>query len=91
MSQDEVGAIMKTRFKLKVEDIKMSWEQTRIITFYNAVCSGSIKAKTAQEFMPFDWDKPEKKKEIPRLSRDEIDRRLKELMESKKLRSHGQN
>lgn len=84
MSQDEVAAIMKTRFKLKTEDVKMSWEQTRILAFYSAF--DKLNIKTARQFMPFEWDKEAPTKEIKTLSKDKMLERYEQLIKSKEDR-----
>ena len=84
MSQSEVGAIMKTRFKLKAEDLKMQWEQVRVLAFYSAF--DKLQVKTAREFMPFEWDdkKPEVTKEP--LTKEQMIERYNKMMESKNHR-----
>lgn len=86
MSQDEIAALMKTRFKIKTDDIRMSWEQTRILAYYSSF--DKINVKTLKKFMPFEWDIPDAPVKI--IPPEERDRRLKEIMQSKKLR-YGQN
>jgi len=78
MSQDEVAAIMKTRFKVKTDDIKMSWEQARMIAFYSSF--DKLKIKTLQQFMPFEWDT---KTEVKVLTPEEREKKLQSLLTAK--------
>ena len=54
MSWDEIGAVLKA----KSEEEKMTWEQTRLICFWNVVATnGTKKFKKPSDLFPFTWDK----------------------------------
>jgi hypothetical protein len=58
MSQDELSAI----YKSKSEAEKMTWEQTRLICFWNVVATnGTKKFKKPSDLFPFTWDKVKSK------------------------------
>lgn len=54
MSQSELTRVLQTKF----EQIKLSWEQTRIIAFYIMVAEhGTKHIKTPEDLFKFEWDK----------------------------------
>ncbi len=66
MSQDELSAI----YKAKYEADKTSWEQTRLICFYNVVSQNGTKVfKKPSDLFSFTW---EKKKSGKILTKDEV-------------------
>ena len=53
MSQDEVSAI----YKAKSESDRQSWEQTRLLCYYNVVSQNGTKVfKRPSDLFPLSWD-----------------------------------
>jgi hypothetical protein len=68
MSSDELVAI----YKAKNEADRVSWEQTRLICFYNmAAMNGTRVFKKPSDLFKLNWDNKEKPK-IKRLTKDEV-------------------
>jgi hypothetical protein len=70
-------------FELRKENIRTSWEQTRVIAHITA--SPHLKNKIkAQELLPFPWDNETRKKTVKIASPEEI-RKVIESYENKKI------
>lgn len=58
MSQDEMAAI----YKAKNESERMSWEQTRLLCFYNVISMNGTKVfKKPSDLFKLPWEKGYKK------------------------------
>jgi hypothetical protein len=70
MSQDEITAIMKAKHEID----KISWEQTRTLSFYTiAAQQGTKHIKSPKELFALPWDEGNKDKPISKaLTRDEF-------------------
>jgi len=72
MSQDELVAI----YKAKHEANKSSWEQTRLICYYNFISqNGTEKIKKPSDIFSLEWDKQKVKTKI--MTSDEAKKELK--------------
>lgn len=69
MSQDEIKAIMEA----KVENEKISWEQTRLISFYSVIAqAGTKNIKTPKDLFKFGWDNKVVETRAERMTKEEF-------------------
>jgi len=70
---------MGVLLKAANEKEKREWETNRIGWFYSLIAPGLSKAKKPTDLMIFDWEK--NKKEVRKVSKEQIDKRAKKVEE----------
>jgi hypothetical protein len=73
MSQDEITSI----YKAKHNNSRDSWEQTRLLAFYNLVSqTGNKVFKKPADVFPLEWDDKKDNKKVVTVSKEEALKRL---------------